>query len=59
MKITEVKDNNELVIENPLGDSFSGDDHIATIAQMNEIVVQLGAGASLDKLEFIYKPTFR
>ena len=58
-KITTFEDKNTVVFENIFGDSFEAEEYSATIADMNEIVVQLKADAVIDKLDFIYKPTFR
>lgn len=54
-KIEGVTTKNELVLEEV---SLTSDTYFTNIVTMNEISVELGAGAKLTTLDFVYKPTF-
>lgn len=55
-KIIDVDDASTLTIEKAMTSSGS---YVATVAQMNEIHIELGANASITTLNFIYYPTFK
>jgi len=54
-KIKAIKDNSTAVLEKPLQLT---DSVVTNIVKMNEITISPDVGCELDKLEFIYKPTF-
>ena len=55
-KIVGISDGNVIVIDSPAAeDGFE----YSNIVTMNEINIELSAGADLSKLNFVYKPTFQ
>lgn len=54
-KIVGLKDNSTAILEKPMQLTNYC---MTNIVRMNEISIELGVGCKLDKLDFIYKPTF-